>query len=75
MSDLMSLQPNLDIQLFLVAPDNRRGKVKNEIRRPTFSYREKPLQNICGFLAFDKLMATIEGITKLGLASSLKPNS
>jgi hypothetical protein len=44
MSDLLSLQPNLDIQLFLVAPDDRRNKVAQEIRRPTFSYREKPLR-------------------------------
>jgi hypothetical protein len=73
MSDLLSLQPNLDIQLFLVAPDDRRAKVAQEIRRPTFSYREKPLPKICGFLPFDKLMQTIEGIERLGLASSLKP--
>jgi hypothetical protein len=73
MSDLLSLQPNLDIQLFLVAPDDRRNKVAQEIRRPTFSYREKPLPKICGFLPFDKLMQTIEGITRLGLAASLKP--
>jgi hypothetical protein len=71
MSDLLSLHPNLDIALFLVAPDDRRNKV--EIRRPTFSYREKPLPKICGFLPFDKLMRTIEGISNLGLASSLKP--
>lgn len=73
MSDLLSLQPNLDIQLFLVAPDDRRNKVAQEIRRPTFSYREKPLPKICGFLPFDKLMRTIEGISSLGLAASLKP--
>ena len=60
MSDLLSLQPNLDIQLFLVAPDDRRNKVAQEIRRPTFSYRAKPLPKICGFLPFDKLMQTID---------------
>jgi hypothetical protein len=73
MSDLLSLQPNLDIQLFLVAPEDRRNKVQQEIRRPTFSYREKPLPKICGFLPFEKLMNTIDGVTRLGLASSLKP--
>jgi hypothetical protein len=73
MSDLLSLQPNLDIQLFLVAPDDRRAKVAQEIRRPTFSYRAKPLPKICGFLPFDKLMTTIDGISRLGLAASLKP--
>ncbi len=73
MSDLLSLQPNLDIHLFLVAPDDRRNKVVGEIRRPTFSYREKPLTKLCGFLPFDTLMTTIEGISKLRLAASLKP--
>jgi hypothetical protein len=73
MSDLLSLQPNLDIPLYLVAPDERRSKVKQEIRRPTFSYREKPLPKICGFLPFDKLMQTIDGISQLGLAASLRP--
>src|SRR4029434_6227140 len=37
MSDLLALQPNLEINLFLVAPDERQDKVEQEIRRPTFS--------------------------------------
>lgn len=74
MSDLLALQPNLDIKLFLVAPDERRGKVEQEIQRPTFKLREKPLPTICGFLPFNKLMEKVNGITKLGLARSLKPD-
>lgn len=73
MSDLLALQPNLDLALYLVAPDERRGKVEQEISRPTFAYREKPLQRICGFVGFDKLMQKIEGIRTLGLAASLRP--
>jgi len=72
MSDLLALQPNIDIKLFLVAPDERREKVKQEILRPTFSLREKPLAEICGFIGFGKLTDKLEGIRKLGLASSLK---
>jgi hypothetical protein len=72
MSDLLALQPNIDIKLFLVAPDERREKVKQEILRPTFSLREKPLAEICGFIGFGKLTEKLEGIRKLGLASSLK---
>ena len=34
MSDLLSLQPNLDIDLYIVAPDERRNKVQQEILRP-----------------------------------------
>ncbi|MGA2075502.1 MAG: hypothetical protein ABSH52_18585 [Terriglobia bacterium] len=73
MSDLLALQPNLEIDLFLVAPDDRRDKVEQELMRPTFNLLEKPLSSVCGFLAFSKLMERIEGIRKLGLATSLKP--
>lgn len=74
MSDLLALQPNIEINLFLVAPDERREKVKQEILRPTFSLKEKPLAEICGFLGFGNFTAKLEGIRKLGLASSLKPD-
>ena len=73
MSDLMALQPNLDINLYLVAPDERRDKVEQELLRPTFSLREKPLARICGFLPFSVLCEKLEGIRKLGLSASLKP--
>jgi len=72
MSDLLALQPNIEINLFLVAPDERREKVKQEILRPTFSLKEKPLAEICGFLGFGNFTEKLNGIRKLGLASSLK---
>ena len=56
MSDLLALQPNLEINLFLVAPDERQDKVEQEILRPTFALREKPLAKVCGFISFSKLM-------------------
>ena len=74
MSDLLALQPNLDIRLYIVAPDERRDKVEQEILRPTFKLREKPLPDICGFLAFSNLVEKVEGIRKLGLAPSLSPD-
>jgi hypothetical protein len=74
MSDLLALQPNLDLALYLVAPDERRTKVRQEIARPTFSYREKPLPKVCGFIGFGKLMDKVEGIRRLGLSASLKPD-
>src|SRR5207302_366684 len=73
MSDLLALQPNLEINLYLVAPDERREKVIQEILRPTFAIREKPVAKTCGFLAFDALIQQIAGIRKLGLATALKP--
>jgi hypothetical protein len=74
MSDLLALQPNLDISLYLVAPDDRRDKVEQELLRPTFSLREKPLAKICGFLPFSILCEKLAGIRKLGLSASLKPS-
>ncbi len=72
MSDLLALQPNLDISLFLVAPDERRDKVEQELLRPSFSLRDKPLSKVCGFLPFGKLCELLSGIRKLGLGGSLK---
>ena len=37
MADLITMQPNLNIPLYLVAPDERRNKVMTEVNRPTFS--------------------------------------
>jgi hypothetical protein len=74
MSDLLALQPNLNINLYIVAPSERKGKVEQEILRPTFMLREKPLADICGFLPIDELMDKIDGATGLGLISSLKPD-
>ena len=37
MADLIAMQPNLNIPLYLVAPDERREKVIIEVNRPTFS--------------------------------------
>jgi hypothetical protein len=74
MSDLLALHPNLDINLYLVAPDERRVKVSQEIIRPTFELLEKPLSSVCGFIGFTKLMEQVEGIRRLGLAPSLMPD-
>lgn len=73
MSDLIALQPNLDIRLYLVADADRRGKVRQEIVRPTFQLLQKPLSRVCGFIAFDTLRKKVRGIQELGLAPSLKP--
>jgi hypothetical protein len=74
MSDPLALQPNIDIALYIVAPENRRTKVEQEILRPTFNPRERPLAEVCGFISLTKLQETAEGVRKLGLASSLRPD-
>ena len=51
-----------------------RSKVEQEIRRPTFVYRDKPLPDVCGFVPFDLLVKTVEGLRALGVSQSLKPD-
>jgi predicted RNA-binding protein len=61
MADLLSLQPNMDIKLHIVAPDTRREKVFQEIRRPVFSLLDKgPLAESCTYLSYDSLEALSE---------------
>jgi hypothetical protein len=56
MADLLALQPNMDIRLHIVAPDAKREKVFQEIRRPVFSLLEKgPLAENCTYLSYDNL--------------------
>jgi hypothetical protein len=56
MADLLALQPNMDIKLHIVAPEAKREKVFQEIRRPVFSLLEKgPLAESCTYLSYDGL--------------------
>src|SRR5262249_31723253 len=59
MSDLVSMQPNLNIALYLVAPDERRTRVLEEVNRPTFSRLFPPLNQICRSLPFSVLRERI----------------
>jgi hypothetical protein len=60
MSDLITMQPNLNIPLYLVAPDERRDKVIAEVNRPTFSRRTPPLNQICSYISFSALRHSME---------------
>ncbi|MBK9097956.1 MAG: EVE domain-containing protein [bacterium] len=56
MADLMALQPNLNIKAHIVAPEERKDKVLDEIRRPVFSLLEKgPLAESCTYLSYDSI--------------------
>jgi len=55
MSDLIAMQPNLNIPLYLVAPDERREKVISEVNRPTFSRLSPPMSEVCRFISFNSL--------------------
>ena len=56
MADLLALQPNMDIHLHIVAPEERREQVLREIRRPVFSLLEKgPLYEQCSYLSYESI--------------------
>lgn len=56
MADLISLQPNMEIKLHIVAPEARRSKVLQEIKRPVFSLLEgRPLAKTCTYLSYDSV--------------------
>lgn len=63
MSDLIVMQPNINIPLYLVAPDERREKVISEVNRPTFSKLPQPLSEICRFIAFSTLKEQIKAVS------------
>ncbi|MGB2986153.1 MAG: EVE domain-containing protein [Phycisphaerae bacterium] len=72
MSDLLTMQPNIDLKLYLVAPDERYPKFRREVPRPTFASRRKPLHSICGFLSYSKLCQRLEEVKNV--FSYLKPD-
>ena len=54
MADLLAMQPNLKINLHIVAPTSRRAKVFQEIRRPVFALLEGgALSETCTYLSYD----------------------
>lgn len=62
MSDLLSMQPNINIPLYLVAPDERRDKVMEEVNRPTFSRLTPPLADVCSYISFSALRDHLERV-------------
>lgn len=57
MADLLALQPNMDIKLHIVAPEERREKVFQELRRPVFSLLERgPLSESCTYLGYESIV-------------------
>jgi hypothetical protein len=69
LADLIAMQPNINIPLYLVAPDDRRDKVIAELNRPVFSKLSRPMSQICKFISFSKLH---EQIPKLESVVNIK---
>jgi len=62
MSDLISMQPNIKINLFIVAPDERQDKVISEVNRPTFSKLKPPLHKVCRYIPYSRLKGELDQI-------------
>ena len=60
MADLIAMQPNLNIPLYLVAPDERRQKVIDEVNRPTFKRLSPALFEVCRFISFSDLRTRLK---------------
>ena len=63
MSDLIAMQPNINIPLYLVAPDERRDKVFTEVNRPTFSRLSPPLVEMCRYISFSTLQERLKEVS------------
>jgi hypothetical protein len=57
------MQPNLNIPLYLVAPDERRGKVISEVNRPVFSRLSPAMRDVCKFIPFSALKEHVSKIS------------
>lgn len=72
MADLVAMQPNLNIRLFLVAPDEKRDKVLQEIARPAFARLPRPLSEICRYISYSSLEEAASRYAEV--LSHLKPD-
>jgi hypothetical protein len=57
MADLIAMQPSINIPLYIVAPDERRSKVMEEVNRPVFSCLNPPMRYMCKYISFSALKA------------------
>ena len=71
MGDLIAMQPNINIPLYLVAPSDRRNKVIAEVNRPTFHRLSPPLVEMCRYMAFEILRKKMKEVGQV--VKYLKP--
>ena len=69
MSDLVELVPALKMDLYVVAPSERQGKVLRELSRPTF--RRIGLSDICRFVSIESLSVLLSRLQ--GLRGFVQP--
>ena len=64
------MQPNIDIPLYVVVPDERREKALEQIDRPVFRQMTRPLPQSCAVLTASSIDELLSHARILG--SSLK---
>ncbi|HEX3037267.1 MAG TPA: hypothetical protein VHT73_19455 [Thermodesulfobacteriota bacterium] len=64
MSDLLAVVPALNIQIYIVAPHERKNKVLAELSRPTF--RKIGLSEYCRYIPSEKLSELLTRVKGLG---------
>lgn len=73
MADLITMQPNINIPLYIVAPDDRHEKVQREINRPIFSKAlSKPLPEICQYIPYSTLRTKVRQAQEGGFLPYLR---
>jgi len=56
MADLLSLLPNIEVKIHLVAPSSRRNEVFKQISRPVFQVMDGgPLSELCSYISYDSV--------------------
>jgi hypothetical protein len=61
MADLLAIQPNFHTRLHIVAPEERRKKVFQELRRPAFAiFNQGALSKLCTYLPYEKVQLLAE---------------
>ncbi len=66
MADLLALQPNIDIPLYLVVPEARLDKALLELQRPVFVNMQRPLPRSCRVLTYGALTELTELAARAG---------
>ena len=60
MSDLLSLLPNFNINLHIVAPEEKRERVLKEINRPTFFILQSKSKMKCTYISYDSIKKLLD---------------
>jgi hypothetical protein len=63
LSDVLALQPGVEIPFFLVAPEADRDELRREASRPTFARLSPPLAEACRFVSAERLEQSLANVS------------